>query len=491
MLPPMSKTRLCIVLSACSWLSACGDDTAADTDVGTPQGSTSGSTGAVDSGMAETSDGAEDSTGAASDVAGRCDYTNPFSQGAECREYVGSGWTADAVQADCDTQMGSATLEAACASDGVLGRCILDGGGPDEVHVVSYGDDEGSCAITRTGCETFAGGTFEPEGVCAGEDPTGTGGGGGNTPFIQPTLECRDPIEGEEPGQGPNGQVCTWQLISAATEEGRRYEDYADCNVVYSQRPYYTAPPNEATDDPRMDDPTYASEVDWVRSQIESTACVCCHSDIAPMGASNWNVDAPGNWVGTFDDTGLAFSVGWIDSTSFGAFAPEDNNGFDRRYGIPTTDPERMRAFFLGELEHRGLVEDDFGDEPAFGGPLYSQLVYEPGECENGERVDRDGTIHWDGGDARYVYVLAADAANPTVPPNLDLPEGTLWRVDVPWDEEAEIASGEVRYGETPGFASQRFPVDAEPAPLQEGEQYYLYVLSDVAIPQTRCIFEY
>lgn len=476
-------------------MTACGGgaesvETPTDTDGGETSQGEVGTSAGDETGTDET--GIADETGEApSSAAGRCDYTNPFSQGAECREYTGSGWTGAEVEADCEGQSGTATLDALCDASGVLGRCIVDGGTDREVQIVSYGDDEGSCAITRTGCETFGGGEFEPEGVCAGEDPTDTGGGGPGSPFIQPTLECRDPIAGEEAGDGPDGQICTWQLISAATEEGRRYADYADCNVVYTQRPYYSVGGNDETEDVRMDDPAYVAEVDWVREQVEATACACCHSDVAPMGTSNWTIDSPGNWVGTFDDTGLAFSAGWIDSTSFGEFAPEDNNGFDRTYGIPSTDPLRMRDFFLGELEHRSLVEDDFADEPAFGGPLYTQLVYEPSACEKGERVDGDGSIHWDGGGARYIYVLESDAGSPTVPPNLDLPAGTLWRVDVPWDEEDVMFSGEVDYGDVPSFATQNFPVsDAAPA-LTPGQEYYLYVSADVGIPLTRCLFTY
>jgi hypothetical protein len=150
-----------------------------------------------------------------------------------------------------------------------------------------------------------------------------------------------------------------------------------------------------------------------------------------------------------------------------------------------------MRDFFLAELEHRGLSQADFADSAPFGGPLYTQLVYEPGACEDGERVDRDGTIHWGDDVARYIYVLEAGSDNPTVPPNLDLPEGTLWRVDVPWDEETVFASGEVRYADVPGFATQRVPEEGAPSALTPGQDYYLYVLADVAIPVTRCVFTY
>ncbi|MGH1346338.1 MAG: hypothetical protein ACRBN8_32525 [Nannocystales bacterium] len=476
-------------------LSACGGEATssgsfAETDEPETPQDEMGSSGGDETGV-ETL-GTDETGEPPSSSVGRCDYTNPFSMGPECREYIGSDWTGEDVEADCVDRGGDAALDVTCDSSGILGRCTVDGGTEREVQIVSYGADAGSCAITRTGCETFGGGAFEPGDVCAGDDPGDTGGGAGpGSPFIQPTLECRDAIAGEAPGDGPDGQICTWQLISGATEEGRRFADYADCNVVYTQRPYYAVAGNDETQDERMEDPVYAAEVDWVREQVEATACACCHSDVAPMGTSNWTIDAPGNWVGTFDDTGLAFSAGWIDSTSFGEFAPEDNNGFDRTYGIPSTEPLRMRDFFLAELEHRGLVEEDFADEPAFGGPLSTQLEYEPTACEKGERVDRDGSIHWDGGGARYVYVLESGSASPTVPPNLDLPDGTLWRLDVPWDEDEVLFSGDVEYGAGPSFAVQDYPVADSAPTLVPGQEYYLYVSADVGIPLTRCLFTY
>lgn len=108
--------------------------------------------------------------------------------------------------------------------------------------------------------------------------------------------------------------------------------------------------------------------------------------------------------------------------------------------------------------------------------------------CENGEGVGADGTLTWRGGKARYVYVLEADATSPTVPPNLDLPEGTLWRIDVPVDG-TPVSSGAVRYGVVPTGLSQRFPASGQPDALRSGRTYYLYVLADIIIPITRCLF--
>ena len=420
-----------------------------------------------------------------------CNYTSPFTQSPECRDYVGEAWTVSEVAADCSGVGGEVSAGVACASEGVLGRCVFDDGTEWEQQTVIYGDDDGACGLSATGCETFGGGEWVPEPICEGSD-----GGDGDTSsvFIQPTRECVDPIEGEPAGQSEDGKVCTWQAIAASTEEGRRFRDYASCDVIYTQRPYYAAAPNAAAaqPDPRLDDPSYLTELNWVRSQIESSACVCCHSTESAAGPSNWYIDAPNNWVDTMYDTGLALGAGWVDSVSFGAYDPADNNGFDRiNSGFPTTDPERMVAFFVAELEHRGKTEADFANTPPFGGPLYGQLVYQPSECENGEGVEPDGTVVWTGGPARYVYVLEPGSQSPTVPPNLDLPAGTLWRIDVPWDGGEPIASGEVRYAELPAGLSQRYPSDAAPQALVPGQQYYLYVTRDVGIPITRCLFTY
>ena len=84
--------------------------------------------------------------------------------------------------------------------------------------------------------------------------------------------------------------------------------------------------------------------------------------------------------------------------------------------------------------------------------------------------------------------MLAADAANPGVPPNLDLPAGTLWRLDALTDGPP-FKSGDVRYGEPPDGTQQRFPEDGAPTPLKAGQSHYLYVLADIGVPITRCIF--
>jgi len=421
-------------------------------------------------------------------------YTNAFSRAEECRDYVDPERTATSVTADCANARGALRMGVACAYPAALGRCELDPPNGRATRLTFPGSDAGQCASTQRGCAVFARGTFTPLGVCAGDGGVSDAGapGGGSAPgvFLPPVRECRDPLPGQARGSGPNGQVCTWASVAASTEEGRRYEDYASCDRVRTQRPYYpSSPALPRGDDPRMRDPAYTAELAWVRDQVAASACVCCHSTrTTPDGPSGWYLEAPGNWMDSFADSGLALGAGWVDSRALGAFPPDQNNGFDRvSSGFPTTNPARMRAFFERELMHRGRTRESFAGAEPFGGPIYQQLVFTPSACTGADGISPDGALRWTGGAARYVYVLDQGSENPGVPPNLDLPAGTRWRVDVP-PEGTPLASGVV-YGRTPTGATQRFPASGAPAALTPGATYYLYVLADVGVPITRCLF--
>lgn len=418
---------------------------------------------------------------------GTCTYTNRFSDREECREYRGEDWSADEAQADCREWGAEFEEGGTCDYAAILGACIL-GGGEQLIRVVVPGSNPDSCRSQERGCELFGGGLFVPGPICGGEDlPEAEG-----QAFQWPVLECRPPLADEPAGAGPEGDVCTWSMISGCTEPGRRFAEYASCDMVRTQRPYGPVAPNPlpVDPDPRLDDPKYAEELAWVTEQVEACACVCCHqASITPEGAAVWDIDLPGNWINSFSPYGLAFAGGFLDSSLLGAYPAAENNGFDRAStGIPTTDPARMAAFFAAELEFRGSSPDAFADADPTPAPFYQQWIYEPEACADGEGVDAEGVLTWSGGQARYLYLLAADARNPGVPPNLDLPEGTLWRVDVAWDD-APLKSGEVRYGQVPEDSRQFFPASGSPEGLRSGETYYLYVLADIAVPITRCLF--
>jgi hypothetical protein len=427
--------------------------------------------------------------------AASCSYTNAFSMSAECRDYVDPRWTDALIAADCATARGTLRPGVACDVAASLGTCDIRIPNVRGTRLTFPGDDAARCASTRTGCTVFARGTFTPSALCAaavGDAGAPADASTSAFPVFQPAVrECRDPLPGQRPGAGDRGQVCTWSAVSGATEEGRRFDDYASCDRVRTQRPYYPRPasPPRADAAARLRDPAYAAELAWVRSQVEASACVCCHAArTSPAGASNWSIDAPGNWVDSFFDSGLALGAGWVDSTALGAYPAAQNNGFDRvASGVPSTDPARMTRFFQQELAHRGRTRESFAATPPFGGPIAAQLTFVPAACGPGEGLGADGTLRWTTGPARYLYVLEQGAANPGVPPNLDVPAATRWLVEVPFTAQP-FASG-VTYGTPPPSATQRVPAAGAPPALSPGATYYLYVLEDVGIPITRCTF--
>ena len=253
-------------------------------------------------------------------ITGSCIYTNQFSKLSECTDYVGE-WTAQEAADDC-TAKGSSIAATPCAPDR-LGYCILGGAGMKFSRITFPGADAARCASAKRGCEFFGGGIFDPAPVCGGVLPDNQGTG--LPTFQQPSLACVDPKPGEAAGKSDGGKVCTWEMISGATEEGRRFEDYASCDRVRTQRPYYAVGvrPEAGQADPRMDDPAYAAEVAWIKSQVQATACVCCHSTRAPEGSSNWFVESGPNFINSFNNRGLAMGAGWVDTVGFGAYPKE------------------------------------------------------------------------------------------------------------------------------------------------------------------------
>ncbi|MFY0538260.1 hypothetical protein [Nannocystis pusilla] len=420
-------------------------------------------------------------------VLGHCTYKNRFSDRTECREYRGDRWDEAGASADCG-EWGAELEGGACEYEDILGACVL--GDPERViRVVVPGADAGDCRQQERGCEIFGGGIFVPGPVCGGEDlPDPVEG----NVFQWPVLECKQPLDGEPAGQGEGGDVCTWSMISGCTEPGRDFSAYASCDMVRTQRPYSAQPtPQPEVEDPRLGDPAYAEELAWVTEQVSACACVCCHqTSLTPDGAAIWDLEAPGNWINTFTPYGLAFAGGFLDSSLLGAYPAAENNGFDRAStGLPTTDPERMRAFFAAELEHRGLAPEDFADAEPTPAPFYQQYLFEPQACAEGEGGRRrDDHV---GRRQRPLRVRAGrrraeprGAAEPR-PARRD----TLARRGA----VGQLADAEPQrpLRRAPRGARQGFPKDGSPPVLKAGSKYYLYVLADIGVPITRCLFNY
>ena len=124
-----------------------------------------------------------------------------------------------------------------------------------------------------------------------------------------------------------------------------------------------------------------------------------------------------------------------------------------------------------------------------FGGPVYVNQMAKPIACRAGEGVDASGRVLWNGSGARYVYMLEVSVPNPGVPPNLDLPKGTIWRLDVP-ASESTIASG-VPYATTPKGTVQSYPPASPAGPLERAKAYHLIVWQDVGISIANCVFTF
>lgn len=423
-------------------------------------------------------------------IFGHCTYVDAMSDAEQCKELRGDGWTDALATEECARNEVAVSTGACPFPDGEqLGACVLTREADRVVRVVIPGTDAERCNVTQNGCEVFGGGDWLAGPSCGGEvdlddvyDP--------DNYAVPPYETCVEPLDGE-PGQSADGKVCTLTLIGACTEEGRDFADYGNCADVRTQQPYYPASPGSRADDedPRLDDPLYVEELEWVRSQADACACTCCHSDEAPDGTAIWNTSAGGNWINTFTDFGIAFGASVVDSSLLGSFGPGENNGFTRQVaGIPSTDEARMKAFFEAEMAWRDIDPATYADVGRIPAPFDEQDNFVPTACEDGEGVDPSGALHWTGGRARYVYVLEAGTTNPGVPPNRDLPEGTLWRVDtVP--PAAPMKTGEVTYGEVPSGSRQVFPGDGAPPALASGETYLIYVQTDLMLPSTRCLF--
>ena len=71
----------------------------------------------------------------------------------------------------------------------------------------------------------------------------------------------------------------------------------------------------------------------------------------------------------------------------------------------------------------------------------------------------------------------------------MDLPEGVIWRLDARPNREP-LKTG-LQYGSMPIGTRQGYPSEGQPAQLVDGETYYIYVLVDIGLPITRCLFTY
>jgi len=134
--------------------------------------------------------------------------------------------------------------------------------------------------------------------------------------------------------------------------EGELFRDTYDCAVVEGPGPGSEAGPrSKVTDaDPaRLQDP----DAEWARAQVNACSCICCHSE-GGRGAAWWAADFEPFWVDAATDSALQSLSGTEKEGGKGAWLnPATNHGFTREFGPPSTDPERMGAFYRRQLGYR------------------------------------------------------------------------------------------------------------------------------------------
>ena len=427
---------------------------------------------------------------------------NPFSMCGECKDYVGASWTMTTATTDCERTNGTLQPAVACEVPAALGRCMIRGAMPDATRITFPGSDASQCAITQTGCTVFARGEFVPAGVCAAGGNGGVTGDAGATDAATTTDASTSAAEGVSPAhadvpRATSGRCPRATALAVRCAPGtpspppprsrRRYDDYASCEHVRTQRPYYPVPSaaTPSTPDTCMQDATYVvvSSTGCVGRWSRARACAATPSAWRRRGASNWYVEALGNWTNGFDASGLALGADLDRLHLLRRLSPRCRTKASRGRcrALPSTDPARMRDFFERELMHRGFYprglrahRDPSADRST------ANRSYQPTACAEGRGVDADGTVRWGSAALRATCTCSMRAsANPRRSTRTStLPRGTRWRVDVA-PTSSPVVSG-IKYGRVPNGATQRFPETGAPAPLQPGAMYYLYVLLDV-----------
>ena len=279
---------------------------------------------------------------------------------------------------------------------------------------------------------------------------------------------------------------------------GIQYTDVADCGPgAFTQAPSWFTHPTRVHRSPPsvLADDAWQEESEWVRREIQASGCSCCHASSSGSGnTSGFDVDAPGVWTDSMTNRQLYMSSGLSPLHElFGHFPADENHGFSRDLTLfPSTDPERMRAFFHSEFLRRGGDEADIEDAATRLESLFGNVIAETGDCFEGyEGVRADGTVFWsEDRDIRQLWVMEVGSESPAFPPSHDRPEGTLWALYVDPDG-TPIESDTLRVGEVPEGARQVVPEQGAFA-LSPGQTYKLFATADVMVGTTlNCTFTY
>jgi len=312
-------------------------------------------------------------------------------------------------------------------------------------------------------------------------------------PFAQPERVCVDASTLDVPADaelesGPNGdQLCFWDYFSGTVPEGMSFGDLSSCELPFTQGPPWWARPFRRYESPSslLNDEEWVTEADWVAAQIRAAGCSCCHSSVSGSGnTSGFDIDAPGVWTDSLETYMMPISSGEMElHRFFGRFEAEDNHGFGRVETLwPSTDPARLRAFFVSEFERREGTNADRAHAQSQFEALFGAVIAETPECVTQfEGVDGDGVLYWNGDDeVRQIWILEVGSESPGFPPTTDRPEGTLWTVYVD-SNAAALPSGTVTLGTVPDGAVQMVP-EAGAFTLEDGASYKVYASTDMMV---------
>jgi hypothetical protein len=280
--------------------------------------------------------------------------------------------------------------------------------------------------------------------------------------------------------------------------DGEKFLDHGNCLDVRTMGTVsHRVPRFPDYCDSRLDDAEYVADVQWVTAQLETSGCTCCHN--SKSGYSTvFDFGVGDAWVSTLSNNAVLLAAGLAGEGSFVTVAPEDNHGFAAAGNVfVSQDPERMRKFFLDEVDHRELGQEHIDEANAFYGavPNFADIMNEaPEPCPDGVGVDATGLIHWGELEGvRFVNIMQGDGLNPSIPP-LDAPTGTLWRLEADGPSEA-MSTGTVHYADAglEGY-TQRFPRDASTAPdaLVDANSYRIFATTRTSgVNHVSCEFTY
>jgi len=199
----MTRILVCALVAL---LAACGDEIE-NGDAGAGESGETAPTGVLPEGLPEGG-------------VGSCSYVNPFSELAECKQYIGEGWTEASAREDCSAvfagEAGQFELAGHCDFWPNTGACLVEPDSPTGYYTLLSGDAS-LCETLDAACESFARGELltTPGGPC--DDGGGPGDGVDPNGSLQPeALAAMRSGEGVDVFPECLDDTCLGELVDAS-----------------------------------------------------------------------------------------------------------------------------------------------------------------------------------------------------------------------------------------------------------------------------------